>query len=144
MRWPRPNHWRFRDDNGRRVAVLDLIVEVPVTYVPPLEQETRALRFGWWVRSLITVSVLEKPEGDESYRQISRPVFLDTGGIDGRQARLRREIDRLKTCRERYNKLVTQAVEAQTNLGTPLPTHFEGWQEQVQGYEAHIRQCCKT
>jgi putative transposase len=48
------------------------------------------------VRSLITVLMLEKPEGDEPSRQISCPVFLDTGGIDGRQARLRREIDRLK------------------------------------------------
>ena len=60
------------------------------------------LGFDWGVRSLITVSILEKPEGDEPYRQVSRPVFLDTGGIDGRQARLRREIDRLKACRERY------------------------------------------
>jgi putative transposase len=85
-------------DDGSRVAVLDLILEVPAKYVSPLEQETRVLGWDWGIRSLITVSILEKPEGEEPYRQISRPVFLDSGGLDGRQARLRREIDRLKAC----------------------------------------------
>jgi hypothetical protein len=66
-----------------------------------LEHEQRVLGFDWGVRSLITVSILERSEGQDPYRQISRPVFLDTGGIDGRQARLRREIDRLKGCRDR-------------------------------------------
>ena len=49
-------------------------------------------------------------EGAESYRQISRPLFLESGGLDGRQSRLRREIDQLKSCRDRYAKLVQEAV----------------------------------
>ena len=107
-----PTLREIRSDDGNRVAVLDLMLEVPAKYVSPLEQETRVLGFDWGVRSLITVSILEKPEGDEPYRQVSRPVFLDTGGIDGRQARLRREIDRLKACRDRYASLVKQALTA--------------------------------
>lgn len=93
----------IRVDDGRRVALLDLMLEVPAKYVSPLEQERRVLGFDWGIRSLITVSILEKPDdGEEAYRQVSRPLFLDTGGIDGRQARLRREIDRLKACKQRY------------------------------------------
>jgi hypothetical protein len=81
--------------DGSRVAVLDVMLEVPAVSVSPLEQERRVLGWDWGVRSLITVSVLEMSEGDEPSRQVSRPVFLDSGGLDGRQARLRREIDRL-------------------------------------------------
>ncbi len=120
------------------------MLEVPAKYVSPLEQETRVLGFDWGVRSLITVSILEKPEGDEAYRQVSRPVFLDTGGIDGRQARLRREIDRLQACRDRYVLLVKQALTAKDEQEIPLPVHFPGWQKQVGTYEARMKQCWKT
>src|SRR5713101_1949919 len=96
-----PTLREIRSDDDNRVVVLDLMLEVPAKYVSPLGQESRVLGFDWGVRSLITVSVLDSPEGDEPYRQVSRPMFLDTGGIDGRQARLRREIDRLKACRDR-------------------------------------------
>jgi hypothetical protein len=96
------------------------------------------------VRSLITVSILEKPEGDEAYRQVSRPVFLDTGGIDGRQARLRREIDRLKACRDRYALLVKQALTVRDEQEIPLSAHFSGWQKRVSEYETCIKQCWKT
>ena len=60
---------------------------MPAKYVGDLDQECRVLGWDWGVRSLITVSILEKPDEEEaeSYRQISRPVFLDTGGLDGRQ-----------------------------------------------------------
>jgi putative transposase len=81
-----PTLREIRSDDGSRVAVLDVILEVPARYVAPLEQESRVLGWDWGVRSLITVSVLEKSQGDEPYRQVSRPVFLDTGGIDGRHA----------------------------------------------------------
>src|SRR6266446_9546025 len=118
-----PTLREIRSDDGRFVAVLDVILEVPAKYVSPLEQESRAVGFDWGIRSLITVSVLEKSEGEQPYRQVSRPVFLDTGGIDGRQARLRREIDRLKACRDRYALLVKQAVKTQTEQQTPLPAH---------------------
>lgn len=138
-----PTLREIRSDDGHRTAVLDLILEVPAKYVPPLDQETRVLGFDWGVRSLITVSILEKSAGNEPYHQVSRPVFLDTGGIDGRQARLRREIDRLKACRERYTTLIKQALEARSERETPLPVHFDVWQGRVNDYEASIKQCWK-
>ena len=130
-------------DDGSRVAVLDFMLEVPARYVSALAQETRVLGWDWGVRSLITVSILEKPEGDEPYLQVSRPLFLDSGGVDGRQARLRREIDRLKACRDRYGLLVTQALKAQEEYKTDLPAHFAGWQGRVSAYSARIKQCWK-
>jgi hypothetical protein len=139
-----PTLREITSDNGLRVAVLDLILEVKAQYVSPLEQEKRILGFDWGVRSLITVSILEKSEGDEPYRQVSRPVFLDTGGIDGRQARLRREIDRLKACRDRSALLIKQALTAKDEHGVPLPVHFAGWQKRVRDYDARIKQCWKT
>ena len=140
-----PTLREIRGDDGSRVAVLDLILEVPAAYVSDLDQERRVLGWDWGIRSLITVSILEKPdeEGKESYRQISRPVFLDTGGIDGRQARLRREIDRLKTCRERYVKLVRAAVIARVEQKKPLPAHFQQWQDRIDAFDARIKQCWK-
>lgn len=139
-----PTLREIRSDDGSRVVVLDVMLEVPAKYVSPLEQETRVLGFDWGVRSLITVSILEKPEGDEPYRQVSRPVFMDTGGIDGRQARLRREIDRLRACRDRYALLVKQALTAKDEQEIPLPVYFPGWQKRVGAYEARMKQCWKT
>ena len=138
-----PTLREIRSDDGRRVAVVDVILEVPAKYVSPLEQETRVLGWDWGVRSLITVSILDAPEGEEPYRQVSRPVFLNTGGIDGRQARLRREIDRLKACREHYDLLSKQALSAHMEQQEPLPTEFPRWQERVSAYEARINQCWK-
>jgi putative transposase len=139
-----PTLREIRSGDGSRVAVLDLMLEVPAKYVSPLEQETRVLGFDWGVRSLITVSILQKPDGDEPYRQVSRPVFLETGGIDGRQARVRREIDRLKACRDRYALLIKQAMVAKDEQAIPLPAHFPGWQKREGEYEARIKQCWKT
>jgi len=139
-----PTLREIRGDDGSRVAVLDLILEVPAKYVSDLSQERRVLGFDWGIRSLITVSILEKPEGNEPYRQVSRPIFLDTGGIDGRQARLRREIDRLKACRDRYAQHIKQALVTHEERGIPLPAHFEGWRQHVTDYEARIKQCWKT
>jgi len=139
-----PTLREIRSDDGTRVAVLDLMLEVPAKYVLDLSQESRVLGFDWGVRSLITVSILEKSAGDEPYRQVSRPVFLDTGGIDGRQARLRREIDRLKACRQRSDTLIKQAQTLCSEQHTVLPTDFPRWQERVRGYEVRIKQCWKT
>jgi len=135
----------LRADDGTRVAVLDLILEVPGASLRDLDQEHRVLGWDWGIRSLITVSILEKPEaeGEEKYRQISRPVFLDSGGLDGRQARLRREIDRLKACRERYVKLVKAAVIARVEHQKPFPVHFQHWQDHLDAYEARIKLCWK-
>ena len=139
-----PTLREIRSDDGNRVVVLDLMLEVPAKYASPLDQESRVLGFDWGVRSLITVSILEKPKGDEPYRQVSRPIFLDTGGIDGRQARLRREIDRLRACRDRYAQLVKQALTARDEQALPLPAHFALWQKRVSEYEARMKQCWKT
>jgi putative transposase len=136
-----PTLREIRSDDGRFLAVLDLILEVPATYVSDLDEESRVLGWDWGIRSLITVSILEKTEGDEPYQQVSRPVFLDSGGIDGRQARLRREIDRLKACRERYDMLIKQASHSHREQPTPL--HLARWQEQVRAYETRIQTCWK-
>jgi len=139
-----PTLREIRGDDGSRVAVLDLMLEVQANYVSPLEQERRVVGFDWGVRSLITVSILEKGDADEPYQQVNRPVFLDTGGIDGRQARLRREIDRLKACRDRYARLIKQALAPQEEHGIPLPAHVAGWKRRVKDYEKRIKQCWKT
>lgn len=137
-----PTLREIRSFDGSRAAVLDLLLEVPATYVSPLEQEKRVLGFDWGIRSLITVSILEVPETPaERYKQVSRPVFLDTGGIDGCQARLRREIDRLKARSAHYRGLIKAAKLAYSEHHTPLPAHFQGWQQQVADYESRIKQC---
>jgi putative transposase len=138
-----PTLRELRSDDGSRVAVLDLILEVPAVYVSPLEQEYRVLGWDWGVRSLITVSVLEKCDQDRPYHQVSRPIFLDTGGIDGRQARLRREIDRLKACRDRYALLNKHARQVHAEQQIPLPAHCTGWQERITAYETRIKTCWK-
>src|SRR5260370_25799364 len=138
-----PTLREMTSDDGSRVTVLDVMLEVPANAVSPLDRETRVLGWDWGVRSLITVCVLEKPEGEEPYRQVSRPVFLDTGGIDGRQARLRREIDCLKACRERYALLVKHALKARDEHETPLPAHFSGWQERIAFYDTRLKRCWK-
>jgi transposase len=126
--------------DGRRLAVLDLILDVPTRKVPPLAAERRVLGFDWGVRSLITASVVEKSPG-KRYPQVSRPVFLDTGGAGGRQARLRREIDRLKACREHYAALYTKALKAHAEQQKPLPADLVRWQERVHAYEGRIGVC---
>ena len=68
-------------------------------------------------------------------------MFLDTGGIDGRQARLRREIDRLKACREHYATLCTQALSASTERQTRLSADLARWQARVRDYEERIGTC---
>jgi putative transposase len=77
--------------DGTRYAVLDLIVEVPVAPLPDLKGVQRVLGWDWGVRTLVTATVLDL-EGN----RLSPPLFLDTGGFDGRQAHTRRHIDRLK------------------------------------------------
>lgn len=130
----------IREDDGSRVAVLDLVLEVPATYVGDLEREHRVLGWDWGVRSLITASIVEPgEEGEKTFRQISRPVFLDTGGLDGRQARLRHEIDHIRACREHYVTLVRAAVIARVEQQRPLPAHFAKWQDHIEAYEARIR-----
>ena len=81
--------------DGSRVAVLDFIVQVPKAPLPDWSTMERIIGFDWGVNTLITAVVL-----DAQGQQISRPWFLQTGGIEGHQARTRRQIDQLKAKRE--------------------------------------------
>ena len=80
------------EPDGTRYAVLDLTIEVPVAPLPDLKGVQRVLGWDWGVRTLVTATVL-----DLSGNQLSPPLFLNSGGFDGRQAHTRRHIDRLKT-----------------------------------------------
>ncbi len=83
--------------DGSRMAVLDFIVNIPKAPLAAWNTMERVLGFDWGVHGLITAVVL-----DAESNQIGRPFFLNTGGIDGRQARTRRQIDELKAKRERF------------------------------------------
>jgi putative transposase len=67
-------------------------VEVPVASLADPRQVRRVLGWDWGVRTLVTAVVL-----DLSGNRLSPPLFLDSGGFDGRQAHTRRHIDRLKS-----------------------------------------------
>ncbi len=86
-----PTLREIAEPDGMRYAVLDLIVEVPVTPPPEPICVARVLGWDWGVRTLVTATVVDL-EGN----RLSPPLFLDTGGFDGRQAHTRRHIDRLK------------------------------------------------
>ena len=77
--------------DGRRYAALDFMLQVPVAAPADLKGVRRVLGWDWGVRTLVTAVVLDL----EGHR-LSPPLFLDSGGFDGRQARTRRHIDRLK------------------------------------------------
>ncbi len=77
--------------DGSRMAVLDFIVEVEKQEMPAWESVERVLGVDWGVHTLLTATVV-----DEHHKQVGRPMFLNTGGFDGRQARTRRQIDELK------------------------------------------------
>ena len=77
--------------DGTRYAVLDFIVEVPVDPSASFADIQTVLGFDWGVRVLVTASVV-----DLDGHQLGHPFFLDTGPFDGRQARLRRQINQLK------------------------------------------------
>ncbi len=81
--------------DGSKIAVLDFIVQVPKAPLPDWETIERIIGFDWGVHGLITAVVL-----DAQGNQVSRPFFLQTSGIDGHQARTRRQIDQLKARRE--------------------------------------------
>jgi putative transposase len=86
-----PTLREITEADGTRYAVLDLIIEVPVTPLPDLFGVARVLGWDWGVRTLVTATVV-----DLKGNRLSPPLFLDTGGFDGRQAHTRRHLDRLK------------------------------------------------
>jgi hypothetical protein len=87
-----PTLREIAEPDATRYVVLDLIIEVPVPELPESAQIQRVLGWDWGVRTLVTATVL-----DLAGNRLSPPLFLDTGGFDGRQARTRRHIDRLKS-----------------------------------------------
>jgi hypothetical protein len=88
--------------DGSRVAVLDVIVQEKCAPLADWANVERVLGFDWGVRTLITATILQhNPDAPLHPIQISRPLFLNTGGLDGHQARTRRQIDSLKASRER-------------------------------------------
>lgn len=94
-----PNLREIVEADGSRYAVLDFIVEVPVEKQTPFAEIQTVLGFDWGVRVLVTASVV-----DLDGHQIGHPFLLDTGPFDGRQARLRRQIDQLKAKVDRLEK----------------------------------------
>ena len=99
-----PTLREIAEPNGARYAVLDVMIEVPVTELVEWNQVQRVLGWDWGVRTLVTATVL-----DLDGNRLAPPLFLDTGGFDGRQAHTRRHIDRLKSkvakleaCRDRF------------------------------------------
>jgi putative transposase len=86
-----PTLREMAEPDGTRYAVLDFIIEVPVTELPEASQVQRVLGWDWGVRTLVTATVL-----DLDGNRLAPPLFLDSGGFDGRQAHTRRHIDRLK------------------------------------------------
>ncbi|GLV59074.1 hypothetical protein KDH_59020 [Dictyobacter sp. S3.2.2.5] len=85
--------------DGKRFAVLDVIVEVEKETLSGWESVERVLGADWGVHSLFTATAV-----DEHSQQVSRPFFLETGSFDGRQARTRRQIDVLKKKVARYKQ----------------------------------------
>jgi hypothetical protein len=87
--------------SGSSVAVLDMMVQVKKAELPAWSAVDRVLGFDWGVHSLITAVVLQtNPADPEHPLQISRPLFVNTGGLEGHQARTRRQIDQLKAARD--------------------------------------------
>ena len=86
-----PNLREICDPDGTRYAVLDFIVEVSAEDQTHWDAIQTVLGFDWGIRVLVTASVV-----DLDGHQIGHPFFLDTGPFDGRQARLRHQIDQLK------------------------------------------------
>ena len=109
-----PTLREHRLPDGRSMAVLDFMLQVKKAKLPAMEAVERVLGFDWGIHGLITAVVLTT-----QHQQISRPWFLQTGGVDGKQARTRRQIDQLKT--------------KQAQLPTDDPKH--------KNYEKEIARC---
>ena len=79
------------------VAVLDLIVQVKKAELAYWSSIERIVGFDWGVNTLITAVVLQANPTDPERPLRFRVRSLSTlGGLDGHQARTRRQIDELK------------------------------------------------
>jgi hypothetical protein len=92
--------------DGSRLAVLDVVVQEKCARLSDWSGVERVLGFDWGVKTLITAAILQhNPADPEHPLQVSRPLFLNTGGLDGHQARTRRQIDQLKAARDQLAAL---------------------------------------
>jgi putative transposase len=91
---------------GETVAVLDFVVEDS----SPRQQPggDNVLAFDWGVRRLLSFTILSR--GGE---QLPPPFFVDIGGLAGKQARLRQQIDVLKAKKARLKKEGRARVQAE-------------------------------
>jgi putative transposase len=88
--------------DGSRVAVLDVIIQVKKAELAEWKTVERVLGFDGGVHGLLTAVVLgPNPVEPDKPVQLSRPLFVNTGGLDGHQARTRRQIDQLQAKRAR-------------------------------------------
>lgn len=92
--------------SGETVAVLDFIVEDQF----PVQEPTgdNVLAFDWGVRRLLTFTILSR--GGE---QLTPPFFVDIGGLAGKQARLREQIDTLKGKKSKVKRKDRARVQAE-------------------------------
>jgi len=96
-----PTLREHREADGSSVAVLDVMVQIKKAEMPAWSEISRVLGFDWGVHCLITAVVLQtNPTEPDHPLQISRPLFVNTGGLDGHQARTRKQIDQLKAARD--------------------------------------------
>lgn len=98
---------RLKEVKGETpIVVLDFIIEDPAPQAQPTGDNI--LAFDWGVRRLLTFVILNR-----AGEQLTPPVFVDIGGLAGKQARLRRQIDQLKAKRSRLRKRDRAQVEAE-------------------------------
>lgn len=95
---------------GETVAVLDFVVEDS----SPRQQPTgdNVLAFDWGVRRLLSFVIL-----DRTGEQLTPPFFVDIGGLAGKQARLRQQIDVLKAKKAKLKKESRARVQAEIDAG---------------------------
>jgi hypothetical protein len=91
--------------DGSRIAVLDVIVQVKKAELAEWKAAERVLGFDWGVHGLLTAVVVGRnPAEPDKPMQVSRPLFVNTGGLDGHQARTRRQIDELNSAAARLSQ----------------------------------------
>ena len=91
---------------GQTIAVLDFIT----TDTTPLGVPTgdNILAFDWGVRRLLSFVILNR-----AGEQLTPPTFVNIGGLAGKLARLRRQIDDLKTKKAHLRKRDQAPVQAE-------------------------------
>ena len=84
---------RLANIHGEYLPVLDYKFQIQCR---PKSVSGRFITVDWGTRKLITLCVF-----DEQGKQISQPIFLDFGPIKKKLRRIRKEIDRLKSKRDK-------------------------------------------